>query len=317
MSSVNLNDLLENSTSYKYNVLFIGEGRSGKSSWIERCISGMFSDEYKPSIRITEKKFFFYTSKGLVMFNFLDCEGDIIPYTNSKIDAIIVMINIINPNFQYVIETFEKLIGFNNLENLPIVYCKNKFDLVDQRNYIFVDDGFIVTSAKTCFNMNKPLLTLAKKLLKDDKLTLTEFIPDVTTHNASIMIGFKIYKKFLPLILSRNPTIFSEWLKGNMEPIKVDFSVPFNHFNNIFTDAHFKLRIIETICGDEKVSIEEDTHYIIGYNIGYYANDVVNFYVSYEQISDIFRYIKEILNQTLRIQQGEEPYFHYEMYVVD
>lgn len=145
----------------EYKCLILGDKGVGKSSFIERHLSGNFFEEYTPtnSLRITPLRF--QTNQGDVTFRVYDYGYD------SKPDCAIIMFDVCNR------ESWDHLMIYHQwlkttFGEISIVICGNKVDKKDQRESpTFVREKFgrspliyFEISALSNYNFEKPFLFL-------------------------------------------------------------------------------------------------------------------------------------------------------------
>lgn len=162
----------------EYKIAIIGEGNDGKTSYINRLTNGHFNRHLGDDIRTAT----FSTNIGEIKIHFIELNNPSL-IDLAKIDAIIVMFDL--PN----ISKLEKYIPNLSLSNkeIPKVLVGTKADIgkseiIDGEEYTTFDeisineiftkfhtefstfDAFWLVSAKSGYNIDKPLLSVINKL---------------------------------------------------------------------------------------------------------------------------------------------------------
>lgn len=142
-----------------YKVALIGPPCTGKSTYINRIITGEYEKKYIPTIGVEVNIFCWYTNYGKITFYIRDCAGDE-RFGANKInncftdtDAAILFCTKDNEEEKY--ETM-----FRNMNtSSPIIRVMNKYDeqFRNSKNVIHI-------SAKSCYNFSKPWTKLIRTL---------------------------------------------------------------------------------------------------------------------------------------------------------
>ncbi len=65
----------QQTTSYEFKVVLVGDGATGKTTFVKRHISGEFEKKYVATLGVEVRPLPFYTNKGRVMLNVWDTAG--------------------------------------------------------------------------------------------------------------------------------------------------------------------------------------------------------------------------------------------------
>lgn len=172
----------------QYKVVVCGVGNTGKSAFVQRFISGDFTERYNPTLGVEVHPLVFNTNKGFVQYNVWDCAGsDGLKgladgyYINAHCAIVFVDSPEDNPSngqgdggneWKQFIRDLRAI-----KHDLPIVLVRNKIDLHMGTSWNWstvlqdeVSDGcdVIEISSKSNYNIEKPFHSLAKKLLGED-----------------------------------------------------------------------------------------------------------------------------------------------------
>eukprot|EP00042_Codosiga_hollandica_P035456 m.263182 g.263182 ORF g.263182 m.263182 type:complete len:215 (-) comp54634_c0_seq8:127-771(-) len=167
----------------RYKLILVGEAGIGKSTFVQRHLTGVFEREHRVAPGFTIYPLVFHTNMGVIHFEAWDSAGQ------EKFGALqdgffqgsqcaILMFDVTNrASYKSVpiwYNTIRELCG-----EIPIVLCGNKVDERDRRvkpksitfhrkrNLQYYD-----ISAKTNYNYEKPFLWLARRLLGTPQLAL-------------------------------------------------------------------------------------------------------------------------------------------------
>lgn len=168
-----------------FKCVLIGDGATGKTTFVKRHLSGEFEKRYVATIGVEVHPITFYTNRGLIQFNVWDTAGQ--EKFGGLRDGYYI-------SGQCGILMFDltSRITYNNIPNwyrdlnrvcpkIPLVVVGNKADLKDRK----VKPSQIVfhrkkhmkyydVSAKSNYNYEKPFLYLARKLTGAEDLEFVE-----------------------------------------------------------------------------------------------------------------------------------------------
>ena len=155
-----------------YKCILVGDAAVGKTTWITRLQTGEFSKKYIATLGVGVKPLDFSTTTGDVVFNVWDCAGEREGYWTNA-DCAIVMYDctstITKESVPFWIQRVKEVCG----PNIPIVVAANKVDLERCKfclTKVKEADFQYSISARSCYNLEKPFLFLARKLQKDINL---------------------------------------------------------------------------------------------------------------------------------------------------
>jgi len=162
----------------QFNLLIVGNQGVGKTTYINRHITGEFTRDYVHTPGILVKCLSFWTDQGQVTFTCYDCGEFFDPH--ARIHAAIIMFDVTSKSsYNNVGQWYLDVI--NQHGEIPIILCGNKVDVKDRvvkskqitfhrkHNLIYCD-----ISAKCNYNFEKPFLTLCRKLMNNTNLTFVE-----------------------------------------------------------------------------------------------------------------------------------------------
>ena len=188
---------------HKYRVAVMGEGCSGKSTFIQRCRTRKFTEEYNPSEGVMATLLTFNTTRGKVILNVWDWPGQeqfggLHEVSCVGAHAAILMFDVTNfdtyiklANWYYKLP-YRMYTSIPKYISIPVVICGTKIDLPD---IIIKDENckfsfnvnpkcenlqYFGISSKTQVGMLDPLLCLIRQLLDDPEVEfIKEVIPDI------------------------------------------------------------------------------------------------------------------------------------------
>ena len=169
--------------SRQYKLLLAGDGGVGKTTYLNRLSTGRFERCYNATLGVELTPLEFNTNIGLVTFNCWDVAGQekFGGYHESyfaEVDAAIIMFDITSKISYNNIIHWYRLIS-NNCVYIPIVLFVNKVDVKDRKvkpkdiNFHRTRDLYYYDiSARSNYNIEKPLLKLLKQLTNNDNCRL-------------------------------------------------------------------------------------------------------------------------------------------------
>lgn len=155
-----------------YKLVLVGDGRVGKSAFVQHHLIGEFQTSYLPTLGVEVHPLTLKTNKGLKHFNVWDCAGQErfgglrdAYYTNA--DCAIVMYDCESPVTMFNVNFWVKKIRAK-CGNIPIVVCGNKCDIGSIQLFTPRPETQWLVSAKSGENCEKPLLHLLRELTHQD-----------------------------------------------------------------------------------------------------------------------------------------------------
>eukprot|EP00746_Dinoflagellata_sp_MGD_P160299 gnl/MRDRNA2_/MRDRNA2_86968_c0_seq1.p1 gnl/MRDRNA2_/MRDRNA2_86968_c0~~gnl/MRDRNA2_/MRDRNA2_86968_c0_seq1.p1 ORF type:complete len:220 (+),score=13.24 gnl/MRDRNA2_/MRDRNA2_86968_c0_seq1:22-660(+) len=168
-----------------FKLVLIGDGGTGKTTFVKRHLTGEFEKKYEPTIGVEVHPLDFMTSRGQIRFHCWDTAGQ------EKFGGLrdgyyihgqcaIIMFDVTSRiTYKNVPTWYRDLIRV--CDGIPIVLCGNKVDVknrqIKPRQVTFhrkKNLQYNEISAKSNYNFEKPFLYLARKLTGDDKLVFVE-----------------------------------------------------------------------------------------------------------------------------------------------
>ena len=164
-----------------FKILLVGDSGVGKTTFINRHVTGEFTKKYEPTLGVEVNNLRFHTSDGDIIFEVWDIAGQnkfsgMRKSHYSGADGVIIMFDVTNRMSLGNISNWDK--DTNKSEGtISKVLCGNKVDVSDRKihaRHITYHHGegyeYYDISAKSNHNFEKPFLSLARKLLGNDKL---------------------------------------------------------------------------------------------------------------------------------------------------
>ncbi|KAJ1783121.1 GTP-binding nuclear protein gsp1/Ran [Coemansia sp. RSA 2167] len=169
----------------KFKLVLVGDGGTGKTTFVKRHLSGEFEKRYIATIGVEVHPLLFTTTKGKILFNTWDTAGQ------EKFGGLrdgyyiqgqcaIIMFDVTSRiTYKNVPNWHRDLVRV--CDNVPIVLCGNKVDIKERKvkaktitfhrkkNLQYYD-----ISAKSYYNFENPLLWLARKLTGEADLEFVE-----------------------------------------------------------------------------------------------------------------------------------------------
>ncbi|KAL5185975.1 GTP-binding nuclear protein Ran-1 [Glycine soja] len=168
-----------------FKLVIVGDGGTGKTTFVKRHITGEFEKKYEPTIGVEVHPLDFHTNCGRIRFYCWDTAGQ------EKFGGLrdgyyihghcaIIMFDVTARMTYRNVATWHRDLC-RVCENIPIVLCGNKVDVknrqVKAKQVTFhrkKNLQYYEISAKSNYNFEKPFLYLAKKLAGDQGLHFVE-----------------------------------------------------------------------------------------------------------------------------------------------
>ncbi|KAJ2547750.1 GTP-binding nuclear protein gsp1/Ran [Coemansia sp. RSA 1933] len=169
----------------KFKLVLVGDGGTGKTTFVKRHLSGEFEKKYIATIGVEVHPIQFTTTKGNIIFNAWDTAGQ------EKFGGLrdgyyiqgqcaIIMFDVTSRiTYKNVPNWHRDLVRV--CENIPIVLCGNKVDIkerkVKAKNITFhrkKNLQYYDISAKSNYNFEKPFLWLTRKLTGEPDIEFVE-----------------------------------------------------------------------------------------------------------------------------------------------
>lgn len=159
----------------KFKIIIVGEPGCGKTTFINRHLTGEFTLPYIPTVGRKTSLLPFHTNYGFVDIEAWDLGG--METLNRRLDvqAAVVMFDKTDPQSYRGCQYWISLINVMCGVDVPIVLCGNKTDYWKQ--LIRIQDyglEYYDISTKDCYNFERPFLYLLRRLLKKDDLVFQD-----------------------------------------------------------------------------------------------------------------------------------------------
>lgn len=194
-----------------YKIVLIGDGGVGKTTYVNRLVTGDFQKKYLATIGVNIERYICNTTNGEITFNIWDIAGQewfsgLGDYW-MEANAFILMFDLTsNCSFKNLNKYLIQLKQNDHL-NKPLIVCGNKLDLkdrkVDHQSIVkFMESVKLITnqckyfdiSARSNYNFEKPFLNIARSLTQKDDLTFIESDP---IKPPEVMISNEIRNEFV------------------------------------------------------------------------------------------------------------------------
>lgn len=153
-----------------FKIAIFGDGGVGKSTYLNRLITGQFSEKYIATFDMETKHLQINSNNGVISFEIYDIAGQekfTNPMRKYNVDGAILMFDLTSQRTLSSIPKFR-----THVENVKIVLVGNKSDIKEQsvsneekRNAMTeLDCPYYDISAKSNYNYEKPFLSLAQQL---------------------------------------------------------------------------------------------------------------------------------------------------------
>ncbi|CAH8370609.1 unnamed protein product [Eruca vesicaria subsp. sativa] len=170
-----------------FKLVIVGEGGTGKTTFVKRHLTGEFEKKYEPTIGVEVHPLDFFTNRGMIRFYCWDTAGQEKHgglregyYINSQ--CAVIMFDVTSRITYEKVPSWHRDL-FRTCENIPVVLCGNKVDVknrtVKAKQVTFhrkKNLQYYEISAKSNYNFEKPFLYLARKLAGDQNLHFVQSI---------------------------------------------------------------------------------------------------------------------------------------------
>ncbi|KAG7153972.1 GTP-binding nuclear protein GSP2/CNR2-like, partial [Homarus americanus] len=170
-----------------YKIVLVGDGGTGKSSYVARLQSGKFYLEYIATLGVEKHKIAIATSHGPCTVTIWDTAGQekLGPLRDgyySGADAAIIFFDVTSRVTYKNVPNWHKDIH-RVRPDIPIVLCANKIDVKERKvkritYHSKLRMGFFEISVKDRICLKEPLQYLLQQLTKEPELTLKDSIDD-------------------------------------------------------------------------------------------------------------------------------------------
>lgn len=161
-----------------FKICLVGGARAGKTTWLNRHITGEFKSKYIATLGCDLRPIVFHTNKGPIRFNVWDCAGD--PRYGGLGDGYYIQsqgVIFFHTNDE---ETVKCMLDYRRVvSGGPIIVVKSFVDaegienpykeLLKFKNLDGITALYTI-SGKSCYNFEKPFLTMARSLMNDPNL---------------------------------------------------------------------------------------------------------------------------------------------------
>ncbi|KAM9951218.1 hypothetical protein ACTFIT_012324 [Dictyostelium discoideum] len=161
-------------------LVLVGDGGVGKTTFVQRHLTGEFEPRYIPTLGVSVHPLIFYTNFGKIHFNVWDTAGQEKFGGLRDGNCAIIMFDVTSRiSYKNVPNWHSDLTRV--CENIPIVLCGNKVDVKDRKvkpsQIVFhrrYNLSYYDVSAKSNYNFEKPFVWLTSKLLGNKAVTLVQ-----------------------------------------------------------------------------------------------------------------------------------------------
>ncbi|KAH0569399.1 GTP-binding nuclear protein RAN/TC4 [Spironucleus salmonicida] len=168
-----------------FKLIIVGDGATGKTTYVQRHVSGEFRRQYIATIGVEVRSLPFYTSQGEVHFEVYDTAGQEKfgglrdgYYVNAK--ACFLFFDVTSRNTYKNVENWYNDV-VRIVQDIPMVLVGNKCDQknreVRTQSVSFHRNkgiDYVEISAKSNYNYEVPFLIICKKLANDPTLSFTQ-----------------------------------------------------------------------------------------------------------------------------------------------
>jgi len=164
---------------HTFKCVLLGDGGTGKTTFVKRYSTGEFDTKYVATLGVQVHPLVFHTNRGAIRFNVWDTAGQ------EKFGGLrdgyylqghcaILMFDVTSRATYKNVSNWHRDLS-RVCEKIPIVLCGNKVDIKDNRKVTVKSMTFHMKknlqyydiSARSNYNLEKPFLWLARKLIGD------------------------------------------------------------------------------------------------------------------------------------------------------
>jgi GTP-binding nuclear protein Ran len=182
----------------RFKVVLVGDSCTGKTTFLDRHLTGNFTTKYTPTIGVNVHPLIFNTNYGPIVFDCWDTAGQEkfggikdAYYLNAK--GCIVFFDVTaRVTYNNVAQWHRDVTAV--VGNIPTILCGNKVDVGDRKvrssNITYHHEKpnvtYYDTSAKSNYNYDKPFLALARVLTGHADLEFVESLESTESPSVSL-----------------------------------------------------------------------------------------------------------------------------------
>lgn len=170
---------LEGLEGLRYKIVVIGDSGTGKSTFMNRLLTGKFTSTYKPTLGVDVFPLVLETNYGSVVFDMWDTAGQD-RYGGLRsgyalgAHALVGIFNLTSRDTSLSALEAQVKDTYSHLK-VPMVLCGNKCDIaghnpIESKSVPDIWDEYYDISVKSGYNIREPLLYLARRLTGHDDL---------------------------------------------------------------------------------------------------------------------------------------------------
>lgn len=177
-----------------FKCILLGDGRTGKTTLVKRLLTGQFEQKYEPTRGVQVYSLVFQTNRGPIRFSVWDVAGQkqlggLQDGYFIQGECAILMFDLTDLSTYKHIPVWHRDV-VRVCQNIPMVLCGNKVDVQNRKvkaNSITFSRRknlqYYDVSVKTIYNLTKPFLWLARKLVGDPTLIFRKRSGEVREKN--------------------------------------------------------------------------------------------------------------------------------------